>query len=214
MANFCNLCLLSQVFDSSDSAVLERSTSSIFDETTGIKCLQEATIIRKTRTGESRGFGFVTYRSTTDAQQVRMQEHSIGGRHCDAKQALPRGTANPSRETRLFIGRLPPSITDTELRDHFERFGKVQVQYPTSSSSLSRPTDTTLSMESKTTSVERPSTVDLSLPESLRKAEVQTQRIKLPCNYQQALVDVVLHLIKLAAYCFPGILKRSSFQVP
>lgn len=89
--------------------------------------MQEATIIRKTRTGESRGFGFVTFRSTTDAQQVRLQEHSIGGRHCDAKQALPRGTANPSRETRLFVGRLPPSITDTELRDHFERFGKVQV---------------------------------------------------------------------------------------
>ena len=90
--------------------------------------LQEATIIRKAKTGESRGFGFVTYRNAADAQHVRMREHNVGGRHCDAKQALPRGTANPSRTTRLFIGRIPPGVTDIELRDYFEQFGKVQVR--------------------------------------------------------------------------------------
>jgi RNA recognition motif-containing protein len=106
-----------------------RESRGVFSEALNLHASpQEATIIRKARTGESRGFGFVTYRSNTDAQQVRVQEHSIGGRHCDAKQALPRGTANPSRETRLFIGRLPPSVTDAELKDHFERFGKVQVR--------------------------------------------------------------------------------------
>lgn len=89
--------------------------------------MQEATIIRKAKTGESRGFGFVTYQNAADAEVVRAQEHTVGGRHCDAKQALPRGTTNPSRTTRLFIGRVPPRVTDAELREYFEQFGKVQV---------------------------------------------------------------------------------------
>ena len=91
--------------------------------------VQSAAIIRKSRTGESRGFGFVTYQSASDAQMVLVQEHSIGGRHIDAKQALPRGNSNPNRETRLFVGKLPPDLTDIELRDHFEKFGKVQVNF-------------------------------------------------------------------------------------
>ena len=94
-----------------------------------IKYLQSAAIIRKLRTGESRGFGFVTYQAETDAQSVLHQDHSIGGRHIDAKQALPRGNSNPNRETRLFIGKLPADLSDVELRDHFEKFGKVQVTF-------------------------------------------------------------------------------------
>ena len=91
--------------------------------------LEEAVIMRDRATGKSRGFGFVTYLHATDAQQVAMTDHQVDGRRCEAKFALPRGGNNPSRTTRIFVARIPNTVSDQQFRVYFEQFGAVQDAY-------------------------------------------------------------------------------------
>eukprot|EP00879_Flechtneria_rotunda_P014192 GHRR01014829.1.p1 GENE.GHRR01014829.1~~GHRR01014829.1.p1 ORF type:complete len:128 (+),score=47.42 GHRR01014829.1:70-453(+) len=51
----------------------------------------EATEIMKDRlSGKSRGFGFVTFADSTAAARALAEEHTIDGRRCEAKVALPK----------------------------------------------------------------------------------------------------------------------------
>ncbi|KAK9815318.1 hypothetical protein WJX72_001599 [[Myrmecia] bisecta] len=86
-------------------------------------------IMKDRYTGKSRGFGFVTYTYPDDAHRVMATEHHVDGRRCEAKLALPRGGSNPNRTTRIFVARIPPSVTDHQFRAYFERFGSVQDAY-------------------------------------------------------------------------------------
>lgn len=91
--------------------------------------LEEAVIMRDRATGKSRGFGFVTYLHEADAQQVAMTGHQVDGRRCEAKFALPRGGSNPNRTTRIFVARIPNTVSDQQFRAYFEQFGGVQDAY-------------------------------------------------------------------------------------
>lgn len=68
--------------------------------------------------GRSRGFGYVTYASTSASKAVLCTQHVVGGRPVDVKPAVP-GT------NKLFVGGLPQDATATELREHFEAYGVV-----------------------------------------------------------------------------------------
>lgn len=50
-------------------------------------------------------------------------------RRCEAKFALPRGGSNPNRQTRVFVARIPNTVSDSEFRAYFERFGPVADAY-------------------------------------------------------------------------------------
>lgn len=91
--------------------------------------LEEAVIMRDRTSGKSRGFGFVTYLHEADAQQVSTTDHQVDGRRCEAKFALPRGGSNPNRTTRLFVARIPNTVSDQQFRAYFEQFGSVQDAY-------------------------------------------------------------------------------------
>ncbi|KAK9865944.1 hypothetical protein WJX84_000445 [Apatococcus fuscideae] len=70
--------------------------------------LDEAMIMRDRDTGKSRGFGFVTY----------------------AHRRMPfAGGSNPNRQTRVFVARIPTTVSDGEFRAYFERFGPVADAY-------------------------------------------------------------------------------------
>ena len=59
---------------------------------------------------------------------------------CDAKLALPRGTTSstpsatsplaPGSTHRIFVARIPPTVTDPEFKSYWETFGPVQVGHP------------------------------------------------------------------------------------
>lgn len=91
--------------------------------------LEEAVIMKDRYTGKSRGFGFVSFKYAADASRVMASEHQIDGRRCEAKLALPRGGASPSRTTRIFVARILPGVTDEAFKAHFEQYGTVQDAY-------------------------------------------------------------------------------------
>ena len=45
-----------------------------------------------------------------------------------AKYALPRGGGPAPRTTRIFVARIPLSVSDAQFRQYFEQFGHVQVR--------------------------------------------------------------------------------------
>ena len=52
--------------------------------------MEHAEIMKDRYTGKSRGFGFVTFTEAVSAQRALSIEHSIDGRRCEAKIALPK----------------------------------------------------------------------------------------------------------------------------
>ena len=49
--------------------------------------------------------------------------HSLHNRNIDPKRAKARGGREPIKK--VFIGGLDPEYPESELRDHFSKFGKV-----------------------------------------------------------------------------------------
>lgn len=91
--------------------------------------LEHAEVMKDRYTGKSRGFGFVTFVDAVCAQRALASEHTIDGRRCEAKVALPKGDPTPPRTTRIFVARIPPSVTEAQFRAYFENFGKLQDAY-------------------------------------------------------------------------------------
>lgn len=166
--------------------------------------LEHAEVMKDRYTGKSRGFGFVSFVECQAAGQALLAEHTIDGRRCEAKVALPKvrdcmdllayvsigsvqwtaasmgnyqglahcalhacqlaynimhrlampclcptavhqapctdhqtfcmlvnlmqGEPTPPRTTRIFVARIPPSVTEAQFRAYFEGFGKLQVR--------------------------------------------------------------------------------------
>ncbi|XP_065060755.1 TAR DNA-binding protein 43-like, partial [Rhopilema esculentum] len=74
-------------------------------------------------TGESRGFGFVTFADNEAAEEVLGRTHTILGRRCEVR--LPRAKDDPHIPYKLFVGRLAGGTTANELRSYFEIFGEL-----------------------------------------------------------------------------------------
>lgn len=85
--------------------------------------VEEATVMRDHGSGKSRGFGFVTYKNANDAARVAGGEYVVDGRRCEAKYPLPRGEAATQRVTRIFVAKLPQSVTEDALREYFLQVG-------------------------------------------------------------------------------------------
>ena len=85
--------------------------------------------MRERYTGKSRGFGFITFAAAADAYAAVASEHHIDGRKCEAKFALPEGKVGSARTTRIFVARIPSSVTDQQFRCYFEQWGVVQDAY-------------------------------------------------------------------------------------
>mmetsp|Transcript_19616 Transcript_19616/g.27160 ORF Transcript_19616/g.27160 Transcript_19616/m.27160 type:complete len:240 (+) Transcript_19616:116-835(+) len=111
----------------------------------------KAEIMMDHHSGRSRGFGFVTFSSKEDANRVIEASHELDGRRIEPKLALPKGEASGRTESnrvssglggvvpvqkstkevsnRIFVARIPATVTDESFKQHFEAFGSVQDAY-------------------------------------------------------------------------------------
>jgi len=81
---------------------------------------------RDTKTGNSKGFGFVRFTEYETQDKVCAQRHMIDGRWCDCK--LPnskQGADEPQRCRKVFVGRCTEDMTTDELRQFFMQYGEV-----------------------------------------------------------------------------------------
>ena len=86
---------------------------------------------------QSRGFGFVLFEDSTTVDKIigakKDGTHfSLDENHIEVKRALPKvpgGTAGTSRTgglfRKVFVGGLPSSVTEDDLRSYFESYGRV-----------------------------------------------------------------------------------------
>ncbi|KAL2650965.1 hypothetical protein R1flu_019093 [Riccia fluitans] len=90
--------------------------------------ITDAVIMKDRNTGHPRGFGFVTFADPAVCDRVVQDKHVIDGRTVEAKKSVPRenmaSTKGPKTK-KIFVGGIPPSITDDEFKSYFTRFGNV-----------------------------------------------------------------------------------------
>nr|XP_042906883.1 heterogeneous nuclear ribonucleoprotein 27C isoform X2 [Parasteatoda tepidariorum] len=89
----------------------------------------DSVVMKNNETGRSRGFGFVTFKDPSCVSIVlQTKPHELNGRTVDAKECTPRSMQknkkgpNPGK---VFLGGLPPDITETDIRSAMARYGKV-----------------------------------------------------------------------------------------
>ncbi|CAL0307365.1 unnamed protein product [Lupinus luteus] len=99
----------------------------------------EAVIMRDRATGRARGFGFVVFADPAVAERVVTDKHIIDGRTVEAKKAVPRddqhainrqpgsvlGSPGLGRTKKIFVGGLPPTITESDFKQYFDQFGTI-----------------------------------------------------------------------------------------
>lgn len=89
----------------------------------------DAVVMKNPESGRSRGFGFVTFADPANVDAVlNSGPHQLDGRTIDPKPCNPRTLQKPKRGAnvpKVFLGGLPPNVTETDLRTFFDRYGKV-----------------------------------------------------------------------------------------
>uniref|UniRef100_A0A182J171 RRM domain-containing protein n=1 Tax=Anopheles atroparvus TaxID=41427 RepID=A0A182J171_ANOAO len=89
----------------------------------------DCVVMKNNETGRSRGFGFVTFSDPENVDRaLENGPHTLDGRTIDPKPCNPRSQHKPKRTggyPKVFLGGLPPNITETDLRTFFCRYGNV-----------------------------------------------------------------------------------------
>ncbi|CAL5324652.1 unnamed protein product [Camellia sinensis] len=93
--------------------------------------LEDCIVMKERSSGRSRGFGYVTFASVEDAKNALSSEHVIGNRMLEVKVATPKEEMKaPSKKvTRIFVARIPPSVTEAAFRSYFEQYGDITDLY-------------------------------------------------------------------------------------
>lgn len=84
--------------------------------------------------GRSRCFGFITMQEPESLDIILAQEQIMDGKRVDCKRAVPRDQsaatvpqmAQGYKTKKMFVGGLPPDVTEEMFRNFFEQFGGVE----------------------------------------------------------------------------------------
>ncbi|WOH08613.1 hypothetical protein DCAR_0728057 [Daucus carota subsp. sativus] len=102
----------------------------------------QTSVMRDKITGKPRGFGFVAFADPSVLDAVLQDTHVIDGRTVEAKRAMSReeqqvsksgnasagrnfGGGGSDRTKKIFVGGLPPTMSEDEFRLYFQSYGNV-----------------------------------------------------------------------------------------
>ncbi|XP_020153091.1 heterogeneous nuclear ribonucleoprotein 1 isoform X3 [Aegilops tauschii subsp. strangulata] len=89
----------------------------------------DSVIMKNKQTSQPRGFGFITYSDPAIVDKVMEDTHVINGKQVEIKRTIPKDymQSNPKdfRTKKIFVGGLPPILTEDDLKDFFEKYGAV-----------------------------------------------------------------------------------------
>ncbi|CAA6664954.1 unnamed protein product [Spirodela intermedia] len=94
--------------------------------------LDDCIVMKERSTGRSRGFGYVTFASAEDAKKALESEHVLGNRTLEVKIATPKEEMMSSaskKATRIFVARIPPSVTESTFQNYFATYGEITDVY-------------------------------------------------------------------------------------
>ncbi|XP_041675829.1 TAR DNA-binding protein 43 isoform X2 [Drosophila eugracilis] len=83
-----------------------------------------AQIKKDTKSGQSKGFGFVRFGSYDAQMRVLSNRHLIDSRWCEVKVPNSKGLAHEV-PCKVFVGRCTEDINANDLREYFSKFGEV-----------------------------------------------------------------------------------------
>ncbi|KAJ1259621.1 hypothetical protein BS78_10G169400 [Paspalum vaginatum] len=98
--------------------------------------ITDSVIMKDKHTRMPRGFGFITFSDPSVLDRVLEDEHVIDGRTVEVKRTVPKeemplkdgpkdGPKGGSKTKKIFVGGIPPSLTEDKLKDHFSLYGKI-----------------------------------------------------------------------------------------
>ncbi|KAL5172117.1 Heterogeneous nuclear ribonucleoprotein 1 [Glycine soja] len=92
--------------------------------------ITDSVIMKDRKTGQPRGFGFITYADPSVVDTVIEDTHIINGKQVEIKRTIPRGAVGSNskdfRTKKIFVGGIPSTVTEDEFRDFFTRYGEVK----------------------------------------------------------------------------------------
>ncbi|KAK9282237.1 hypothetical protein L1049_005151 [Liquidambar formosana] len=93
--------------------------------------ITDSVIMMDKHSGRPRGFGFVTYADPAIADKVLEEDHVIDGRAVEVKRTVPREdmlVKGVTKTKKIFVGGIPPSLTEDELKEYFSFYGSIAEQ--------------------------------------------------------------------------------------
>ncbi|KAI4350638.1 hypothetical protein L6164_005076 [Bauhinia variegata] len=90
--------------------------------------ITDSVIMKDRKTGQPRGFGFITYADPSVVDKVIEDTHIINGKQVEIKRTIPRGAIGSKdfRTKKIFVGGIPSTVTEDEFRDFFTHYGEVK----------------------------------------------------------------------------------------
>lgn len=84
-----------------------------------------AQVKKDTKSGQSKGFGFIRFASHEAQIRVLAQRHMIEGRWCEVK--IPNSKEGMIQQVpcKVFVGRCTEDLTSDDLKEYFSKFGEV-----------------------------------------------------------------------------------------
>uniref|UniRef100_A0A0K8TR16 TAR DNA-binding protein 43 n=1 Tax=Tabanus bromius TaxID=304241 RepID=A0A0K8TR16_TABBR len=84
-----------------------------------------AEIKKDTKTGQSKGFGFVRFSSYEVQMRVLATRHLIDGRWCEVKVPNSKEGLVHQVPCKVYVGRVTEDLTADDLKEYFSKFGEV-----------------------------------------------------------------------------------------
>jgi RNA-binding protein Musashi len=117
----------------------------------------DSIVMKNQQTGQSRGFGFVTFKEPASAHKAMQQPNKVDNKTVDVKFCNPRTSQPPPQPPyqqghapfqarmapppttdfcKVFVGGLPYGVHDDEIKQFFSRYGPVSLPRDASTPSV------------------------------------------------------------------------------